>query len=193
MTARLVEAVARGPRHHVQGLYQRHASARHTGLAGSTGGRWGPGGFPVLYLGRPTDAVVAEAYRWLVDPTEGLTGSQVRNRVLLTVRVDVVDVLDLRDSTSLEPLGLTTEDLGSPINSGEAYGRCRAVAQAAHQLQLNGIVAPAASGLGVTLALFTRHLGTTSQLPEVVAEERWEHLPADPRRLRLVERAAGEP
>lgn len=173
-------------------MYQRHAGAKHTGLGGSTGGRWGPGGFPVLYTAKPTEAVVAEAYRWLVDPTEGLTGSQVRNRVLLTLRVDVTDVLDLRDNETLDPLGLRPSDLHSAINDGEAYARCRAVAQAAHQLQLNGILAPGASGIGVTLALFTRHLGTTGQLPELLSEERWEQLPADPRRLRLVKRAAGD-
>jgi hypothetical protein len=56
----------------------------------------------------------------------------------------------------------------------------------AHQLGLHGIIAPAATGLGETLALFERHLPAT-ELPVVVDEEIIDGLPADPRRLRLVE------
>lgn len=85
MTSGLIQAVARGPRVPLTGVFQRHASPKNVALTGSTSGRWCPGGFPVLYLARPEAAVVAEAYRWLVDPTEGLSGDRVHNRMLLTV------------------------------------------------------------------------------------------------------------
>jgi len=45
--------------------------------------------------------------------------------------------------------------------------------------------APAATGLGETLALFEHHL-PASEMPVLVADELWEVLPADPRRLRLI-------
>jgi hypothetical protein len=40
-------------------------------------------------------------------------------------------------------------------NTGAAYQVCNAVAQAAHQLSRTGIIAPAATQRGHTLALFT--------------------------------------
>ena len=67
----------------VAGEFFRHVSLNvDDPLSGSSyGGRWGPEGtFPVLYLGRPLEAVVGEAYRHLVDPTEGMTGARVRPR-----------------------------------------------------------------------------------------------------------------
>jgi hypothetical protein len=56
----------------VDGIWQRHVLAAHssTALAGRAAmGRWGTaGGYLVLYLGRPEDSVVVEAYRHLIDP-----------------------------------------------------------------------------------------------------------------------------
>jgi hypothetical protein len=56
----------------VDGTWQRHVPAKFVAdaLKGrSATGRWGTqNGFPVLYLGRPTDSVVVEAYRHLIDP-----------------------------------------------------------------------------------------------------------------------------
>lgn len=72
------------------------------------------------------------------------------------------------------------DDLSSPIDE---YDKCQRAAQAAYQLQLHGIIAPAAAGKGETLALFEHHLPAT-ELPVVVRRETWAHLPADPRRLR---------
>jgi hypothetical protein len=57
--------------------------------------------------------------------------------------------------------------------------------EVAHQLRLHGIIAPAATGLGETLALFEQHL-PADEMPALVADELWDVLPADPRRLRLV-------
>jgi hypothetical protein len=123
-----------------------------------------------------------EAYRHLVDPFEGMTGEMVRPRRLLVVDVGVSDVLDLRDPAAATSVGLSEADLLSPI--GE-YEPCWRVARAAHQLGLHGILAPAATGLGETLAIFEEHL-TPAELPRLVGEEVWDALPADPRRLRAV-------
>lgn len=157
------------------------------GLTGSnSGGRWGPAGtYPVLYLGRPRNSVAVEAYRHLVDPFAdfGMTGNMVAPRRLLVCQVDATDILDLRTERAQLQVGLTGDDLRSPV--GE-YDVCQSIGRVAHQLGLHGILAPAATGLGETLALFEEHL-PADELPTLVSEELWNVLPTDPRRLRLIE------
>lgn len=144
-----------------------------------------PGGYSVLYLGRPTRTVVAEAYRHLVDDDQEdrLDGTMVGPRNLLTCRVEVAEILDLRDPASRDAVGLDLAALRSPI---EEHAACQRVGQAAHQLQLHGVIAPAATQLGETLALFEEHLSHT-ELPELIGRERWPHLPPDPRHLRAID------
>jgi len=180
----LAVAVARCLRVEVSGEFQRHVSEKFRGLAGSTaGGRWSPPGtYPVIYLGRPTDSVVVEAYRNLVEKVEGMRAEFVAPRRLLTCSVSVRDVLDLRVGSNMELVGLSDNDL-----SGE-WEPCQAVGRAAHQLGLHGILAPAATNLGETLAIFERHL-EVEELPILIKEERWPQLPADPRTLRLLRRS----
>lgn len=115
----------------------------------------------MLYLGRPTTSVAVEAYRHLVDASEGMSGDKVGPRKLWTCQVAVMSVLDLRVAASREAVGLTMEDPSGAVNE---YKRCQRVAQAAHQLELHGIVAPAAGGNGETLALFEHHL-SPGELP----------------------------
>ena len=165
----------------VDGVFQRHTSPRIRTLAGSaSGGRWGPRGeFEVLYLGRPTDSVVIEAYRHLIDvDLDGrLTAAMVGPRNLITCRVRLGRILDLRDPAALGRAGLTTADLASPVGDYEA---CQQVGRAAHQLGLGGIIAPAATGTGETLAVFTQHTRPTDSL-EIASVEQWNTLPSDPR------------
>jgi hypothetical protein len=183
---KLALAVAAGPRTAIQGSFERHVSANWRELTGSSsGGRWGsPGIYSVLYLGRPRLSVAVEAYRHLVDPfaEDGMTGDMVAPRRLLSCEVDATDILDLRSDEALQVVGLSGDDLSSPI--GE-YQACQSVGRVAHQLGLHGIIAPAATGLGETLALFEQHL-PAAELPHLIGEEMWDRLPADPRRLRLV-------
>lgn len=74
MDDELPRLVAAGAVTTVTGRWQRHCGARYAGTAldGRIGdGRWGTKtGFPVLYLGRPLDSVIVEAYRHLIDPIE---------------------------------------------------------------------------------------------------------------------------
>lgn len=178
----LAVAVSQSPAIAIEGTFERHESFHARTLVGSdSGGRWGPpGAYPVLYLGRPTASIIVEAYRHLVDDIEGMRPEFVAPRRLVICQVAVSQVLDLRDHENLSRVGLSPEDLEGP------HGPCQQVGQAAHQLGLHGILAPAATGLGETLALFERHLDS-GELPVLLREERWEHLPADPRRLRVVD------
>ena len=63
-----------------------------------------------------------------------------------------------------------------------------AVARAAYQ-SMHGILAPAATGLGQTLALFAQRIGA-SERPVVVEEVLWSWLPDDPRIPRAIKRRA---
>ena len=176
MDRNLAVAVSSAKISEVRGVFQRHASPSIRTLTGSpAGGRWGPpGAYSVLYLGRPRESVVAEAYRQLVDDVEGMTGDLVGPRRFFTCDVAVTKVLDLREPDSREAVGLDLDDLSGP------HAPCQRIGQAAHQLELHGVIAPAATRLGGTLALFERHL-PESELPRLVDEETWASLPPDPR------------
>lgn len=170
----------------LEGQFERHSSLRWKELkASASGGRWGARGvFEVLYLGRPPDSVVVEAYRHLVDDeldaAQELAASVLERRVV-TCEIDVPDILDLRSADARGAVGLTDADLYSDVG---AWAACQAIGAAAHQLGMAGIVAPAATRLGETLALYPTNLAI-DRWPVVVAREIWHGLPADPRRLRL--------
>jgi hypothetical protein len=127
--------------------------------------------------------VVAEAYRHLVDGVEGMTGDLVAPRRLLTCAVDIEGIVDLRDVSDQEQVGLTPDDLTSEVGDWE---RCQLVGGRAHQLGRRGIIAPAATGLGETSALFTAHVSAAA-MPLVSRQELWDSLPPDPRKLRIAD------
>ncbi len=177
MNRDLANAIAGTTLTSARGTYFRHSRPGVKELKGSTGGgRWGPEhGFPVIYLGQPVVSVVAEAHRRFVDPViDGMPAKFVAPRDLLTVDVDVDELLDLRDPRHLAAVGFEDDALRGP------WPPCVRVARAAHQLGIHGVLAPAATGLGLTLALFEQHL-PHNQMPQIVHRELWARLPADPR------------
>lgn len=173
----------------VEGVFERHVSPAVRTLTGSAaGGRWGePGAYSVLYLGRPRESVVVEAYRHLVDDIDGMTGANVGPRRLLQVEVTLTSILDLRVGANLDAVSLTEDHLRTAPGD---YARCQRVGRVAHQLGLHGIIAPAATGMGETLAVFELHLPPDEQ-PVLVGEVDWLTLPDDPRRLRIVDTSDG--
>lgn len=179
MTAQsLTELVAASPTISVSGSFFRHAAPGRNAFAGGTGGRWGSN-FPVIYLGRPEDSIVVEAYRHLVEET-GVPAEYVKPRVEYTVQVNAEQILDLTDPTVAAAVGLDDDDFRSAVDDYEA---CQAVAAAAHQLKYHGVLAPSASGLGETLALFPERLSRL-EVPVPIHQRMWDKLPADPRRPR---------
>lgn len=177
MNRDLANAIAGTQLASAQGTYYRHARQGTKEIKGSTGGgRWGPEhGFPVIYLGLPLASIIVEAHRRLVDPViGGMPVHLTSPRDLLVVEVDVDQLLDLRDPDHRGAVGLDHDALGGP------WAPCVRVARSAHQLGLNGILAPAATEIGVTLALFEQHL-SLGQMPQIVDREQWPHLPDDPR------------
>jgi RES domain-containing protein len=189
MSESLAAAVARAPIAEATGLFYRHTSLKRVALTGyPVGGRWAPpNAFPVLYLGRPAASVVVEAYRHLVDQTEGMTGGLVGPRQFLTCELSVSNVVDLRSREARELVGFTEDEMTSGIGD---YDACQRVAAKAHQLGRHGVLAPAATGMGETLALFTGRM-PASEMPTLVQSELWERLPRDPRRLELLQGEGG--
>lgn len=175
-----VERVAAVSPTRVHGTFYRHAALNRDAFAGGDGGRWGEN-FPVIYLGRPPASVTVEAYRHLVE-APGIPAELVQPRRFYTVTVEVDAVLDLTNTDHLDAVGLTAADLRSEVDN---YTACQRVAAAAHQLELHAILAPSATGLGETLALFRQRV-TIPEMPVVQAEETWNSLPSDPRKLRAV-------
>lgn len=158
----------------VVGEFLRHAAPNRDAFAGGFGGRWGAA-FKVIYLGRPFASCVEEAYRHLVDET-GVPARFVKSRTLYRTRIDISSVLDLRDTSALEAVGLEPSDLTSEVGD---YEVCQRVAAAAHQLELHGIIAPSASGFGETLAVFRERV-QLHEMPEVISTETWTSLPERP-------------
>lgn len=170
----LGEAVASLGTQELEGRFERHQSLRQRGLEGSLrGGRWGaPGAFAVLYLGRPRESVVAEAYRHLVDGRPGMRPEMVAPRRLIKVEVRIEKVLDLRSAGALGALGLDRDVVSGP------HEACQEIAAAAFDAGCGALIANSASGLGETLAVFTARRAEI----EALGEETWEGLPPDPRR-----------
>ena len=107
----------------------------------------------------------------LVDPVELDTDADreafmtgLVPRALLTCTVNVTCLLDLRTDMGRNQAGLTVQDLTSDTVDRDAYSRCQHVSQAAHESGRHGIIAPAATGMGETLALFVDVLPTRRNL-----------------------------
>lgn len=151
----------------VQGTFERHTSLRRDELQPSAaGGRWAARRtHEVLYLGRPRDSVVIEAYRHLVD--DELDGqaralaATVLERRIVTCEIDVPNILDLRPDSARGAISLSDAQLFSDIGD---YAACQATGAAAHQLGLAGLIAPAASRQGEILALFPANLPAEHRL-----------------------------
>lgn len=189
----LAVALSAAPRVRVEGVFERHVSpswAERALLGSGSGGRWAaPGAFSVIYLGRPAPSVVVEAYRHLVDDIEGMTAERVRGRRVVRAQVAVGDVLDLRSREARLSVGLPDTEVYSDVGD---YAACQRIGHVAHELGSHGLLAPAATQLGETLALFVDHL-TPGELPvRIGAPIAWDVLPADPRRLRVVRPATGD-
>jgi hypothetical protein len=186
----LVNAVSTVPTVSIDGRFYRCVSQSRIrqALDGSDrGGRWGsPGSFRVLYLTDEYESCVIEAYRHANDAALDPVGQPV-NLGLITVDVKVSNVVDLRGPHA-QMLGLDASILFSEpqLSSGAAYESCSRVASVAHQLRRHGVIAPAATGRGLTLALFADLLPDHERPQLTGGVSQWERLPADPRRLRLV-------
>jgi len=137
------------------GTCYRHVSGRRDPLSGFgarlIGGRWNQPGVSTIYLAHPLGTCLAELDR--LAEAQGMTADDLlratSGRTLSTIRVDQLDVLDLRDPQVCARVGLELEDI-----SDDDRTACQAVSQAADFLQFGGVLAPSAAGHGLVLAVF---------------------------------------
>lgn len=131
----------------------RYAAARREALSGEGarlfGGRWNPPDlFPVVYLAIPVAACMRELERAATENHIDVeTQLQVPYRVH-SIDVTELPILDLRDERIQRELGLEPDDLIGP------WDVCQSVGHAAWFLEFAGVLAPSATGDGLTLALF---------------------------------------
>jgi len=161
----------------VTGRFYRHVAAGRdprTGLgARISGGRWNPPeSFSTLYLGDGIDTVAREFYR--LARRQGLHPRSFLPRDLHTFKVELEAALDLRPLSARERLGLSDAELRSDDAS-----HCQAIGEAAHYLELEGVLAPSATGRGTVLAVFLPRLRPGSRV-QPTDVQRWDEPPPEP-------------
>jgi RES domain-containing protein len=82
-----------------------------------------------------------------------------RKVCILSIQLDAV--LDLRKHENLFAVGLTRDDIAS-----DDMSRCREVGEAAHKLNLEGVLAPSATSEGEVLAILELNLRAESIVRE---------------------------
>jgi RES domain-containing protein len=153
----------------------RHVSVGTNPKAGTGarihGGRWNPANsFATLYLGLEVGTVAAEFAR--AARKQGLSPEQFLPRNLCTIRVSLSALLDLRREESRAAIELSDDQLRA-----DDPASCRDIAEAAHYLGLEGVLAPSATRAGTVLAVFLETLRPGSEL-EVIRTELWDQPPA---------------
>lgn len=134
------------------GAAWRHTAPQRNPLSGEGalrfGGRWNPPELAsTLYLATSREGCLAEFGRMAEGQGRG-TASFLPRRVV-HFEVHDVDVVDLRPPEDLAAVGLDPEDLVATD-----WMPCQLVGAAAHFLRSAGVIAPSATGVGDTLALF---------------------------------------
>jgi RES domain-containing protein len=138
-----------------------------------SGARWNPPeSFPVLYMGLDVPTVIAEFYRLVAR--QDRQPDDLLPRRLYRYEVHLSSVLDLRQGSARNALGLSDADLSS--NDLRA---CQAAGEAAHYLGLEGILAPSAVGPGHVLAVFYGNLKAGSYVHDLDYET-WTAVPPHP-------------
>lgn len=158
----LALAVDSLPGKHIDGVWFRHQASnwRYSSPgagARSHGGRWNPAqSFPTLYLAEDDGVAFAELQR--LAKKNGISPSDMLPRDLLSYEVDLEDVIDLRSEEAQETVGLgRIGDELAPVTL------CQEIGAVANHLGREGVLAPSATGSGLTLAVFIERLGPSSR------------------------------
>jgi RES domain-containing protein len=150
----------------------RHASARHAGISEQllrhtqrVGYRFNPPGeFGAIYLALDEDTAKRELRRLAAHNRQPL--SELMPRVMITARVHLQCVLDLRDERQRKRYGITLEEIGA----GD-WSACQAVARLARAEGYEAVRFPSATGAGENLALFLDRMIPGSSLEVVTMED----------------------
>jgi len=108
------------------------------------------GGTPrTLYLATPVQTCVAELERLARSQDVAVADLLAVPRLLHTIDVIDLPVLDLSTGEALAAAGLSAADIAA-----DSWSRCQSVGHAAWFLELGGLRAPSASGHGEVIAVF---------------------------------------
>jgi RES domain-containing protein len=147
----LLEAIDRLGFQKWSGLTYRHTSPNRNPLSGAGarifGGRWNPPELvSTIYLASPRAACVGEFHRMAAGQASG--AKSFLPRTIHHIQVVDLPVLDL-SGDRLSDVDLTIDDIAD-----DDWSSCQVVGEAAHFLGAAGLVAPSATGAGLTIAVF---------------------------------------
>lgn len=132
----------------------RYTGAHRDALSGEGarrfGGRWNPPLlFPAIYLADSARACMVQVER--VAGAASTTAEKMLEAPyrLHTIGVEELAVLDLRSPEAQEAVGLEIEDI-----FGDDWAACQAVGHAAWFLHMQGVIAPAAGGVGLVITAY---------------------------------------
>jgi RES domain-containing protein len=128
-------------------------------MPGAAGGRWDDGTFDVLYTSQSADGAVAERHYHLARG-QPVIPSRVGYR-LYELQVSSEKTLRLLDLEAIEKLGVDTKRYGAlsyADRQGE-YPRTQEIAETAHFVGFDGLMAPSARWECMNIVLFSDRVG----------------------------------
>jgi RES domain-containing protein len=180
MTSQISNALGSVTASTVAGNYFRRVDHETEPLgAHRRGGRWSVRDEALtLYLSQPLDSALAEAYRHFFDrPAEKELRGQFEPKLFREYYVQSDGILDLTMPDQLQRFGIRESDLVTRVGD---WGACQAIGSQAFLSGFKGVMAPAASGIGVTLALFMDARAGSPQVTPMKLH-RFGVAPVDPR------------
>jgi len=139
----------------ISGEFFRHTAPRRDALSGKGaaiyGGRWNRPGNEALYLATPKKTCAAEFAR--MAQGQGKGPESFLPRTLHTISVDNLGIVDLTSVGALETIGLQRSDL-----EADDWAACQRIGDAVDTLGLGGLLADSATGSGVVLTIYVRHV-----------------------------------
>lgn len=132
----------------------RYTGAHRDALSGEGarrfGGRWNPPLlFPAIYLADSAEACMVEVER--AAQAASTTAEKMLEAAYRLHTIDVTDlaVLDLTTPQAREAVGLENDDI-----YGDDWSGCQAVGHAAWFLHMQGVLVPAAGGVGLVVTAY---------------------------------------
>jgi RES domain-containing protein len=155
----LIDALESAPSTCFEGTVWRAVREGRDVLLGSNyGGRWDDGTFDVLYTSKMADGAIAEMYFHL-SRGQPVMPSKVAYQ-LYELRVAIQHALELPDLDALAKLGIDTARYGalSYLERLQEYPRPQEIAETAHFVGFNGLIAPNARFACLNAILFCDRL-----------------------------------
>ena len=148
----------------------RYTTAHRDPLSGEGarrfGGRWNPASlFSAIYLADSARACMVEVDRAAQAASTTAEKMLEASYRLHTVAADALAVLDLTTAEAREAVGLGDDDI-----HGDDWSACQAVGHAAWFLHVQGVLVPAAGGVGLVITAYEQRT-RPGQLQVTFSEE----------------------